>query len=46
MPRRRPDIGKIQRATGWTPGRSLEEAVADVVSYERDTRVGGAVLAR
>jgi UDP-glucose 4-epimerase len=35
MPRRCPDIGKIQAAAGWTPRRSLEGILADVVSWQR-----------
>jgi UDP-glucose 4-epimerase len=35
MPRRCPDIGKIQAAAGWTPRRSLEGILADVVGWQR-----------
>ncbi|MEA2231784.1 MAG: UDP-glucose 4-epimerase [Solirubrobacteraceae bacterium] len=35
MPRRLPDIAKIQRTLGWTPTRSLDEILADVVSFQQ-----------
>ena len=31
MPRRLPDIAKIEAAVGWTPTRSLDEILSDVV---------------
>lgn len=36
MERRLPDIGKIGRLTGWTPKRSLEQIVRDVIRHEMD----------
>jgi UDP-glucose 4-epimerase len=36
MERRLPDIGKIQRLTGWTPTRSLESIIRDVIAYESE----------
>ncbi len=35
MPRRVPDIGKIEAATGWRPTRTLEETLADVVTFQQ-----------
>jgi len=35
MPRRYPDIAKIQAAVGWSPLRSLDDILADVVSYQQ-----------
>jgi UDP-glucose 4-epimerase len=35
MPRRCPDIGKIQAAAGWTQRRTLEEILGDVVSWQQ-----------
>jgi UDP-glucose 4-epimerase len=35
MPRRMPDIGKIEAVTGWAPTRSLDEALADVISFQQ-----------
>jgi UDP-glucose 4-epimerase len=40
MHRRVPDIGKIERATGWSPSRSLEQIVTDVLEHERLALVG------
>jgi len=34
MERRLPDISKIRRVTGWTPTRSLEQIIEDVIEYE------------
>ena len=36
MERRLPDIGKVQRVTGWAPTRSLEQIVRDVVDHEME----------
>jgi UDP-glucose 4-epimerase len=33
MYRRVPDIAKVRALTGWTPARSLEEAIEDVAEY-------------
>ncbi len=35
MPRRVPDVGKIQAAVGWAPTRTLDEILADVVSWQQ-----------
>jgi UDP-glucose 4-epimerase len=35
MERRIPDISKVQRLTGWTPTRSLEDILDDVIEGER-----------
>jgi UDP-glucose 4-epimerase len=35
MPRRVPDTGKIEAAVGWSPTRSLEEILVDVVSFQQ-----------
>jgi UDP-glucose 4-epimerase len=36
--RRKPDITAIRQLTGWTPARSVDDAIDDVVAYERQTR--------
>jgi UDP-glucose 4-epimerase len=33
--RRMPDTTELHRATGWTPTRSLDETIDDVIAYER-----------
>jgi nucleoside-diphosphate-sugar epimerase len=35
LPRRVPDISKIERACGWTPTHSLDEILTDVVSFQQ-----------
>ena len=35
MPRRVPDTSKIERLTGWSAGRTLEETIRDVIEYQR-----------
>jgi UDP-glucose 4-epimerase len=35
MARRVPEISKIESAVGWTPTRSLEETLADVVRFQQ-----------
>jgi UDP-glucose 4-epimerase len=35
MPRRVPDLAKIRAATGWTPTRTLDEILADVISFQQ-----------
>jgi len=35
MPRRVPDVGKIASLTGWAPTCSLDEALADVISFQQ-----------
>jgi nucleoside-diphosphate-sugar epimerase len=39
--RRKPDTGAIERLTGWTPSRTLDEAIDDVVAYEHAARTAG-----
>jgi nucleoside-diphosphate-sugar epimerase len=36
--RRMPDITAIQQLTGWTPSRSVDEAIEDVIAYEQTAR--------
>lgn len=46
--RRKPDITAIERLTGWTPSRSVDEAIDDVIAYEhssRTARYGGLRIA-
>ena len=33
--RRKPDTTELRRETGWTPKRSLDETINDVIAYER-----------
>lgn len=35
MPRRLPDITKVERAIGWTPTRRLDEILGDVISFQQ-----------
>ena len=35
MPRRLPDIAKVQAAIGWRPTRSLDEILTDVISFQQ-----------
>jgi nucleoside-diphosphate-sugar epimerase len=35
MPRRYPDIAKIEAAIAWAPTRSLDEILGDVVSFQQ-----------
>jgi UDP-glucose 4-epimerase len=35
MPRRYPDIDKIEAAIGWAPTRTLDEILADVISFQQ-----------
>ena len=37
MQRRLPDIGKIERAIGWRPERTLDQILADVISHQQAT---------
>ncbi len=39
MMRRIPDTSKIHRALGWSPTRSLEETLSDVIAFERTRAV-------
>jgi UDP-glucose 4-epimerase len=40
MLHRVPDIEKIEAAIGWTPTRSLDDILGDVIEYERGTLTG------
>jgi UDP-glucose 4-epimerase len=33
--RRQPDTAELERMTGWTPSRSLDETIDDVIAYAR-----------
>ncbi len=35
MPRRYPDIAKVKAAVGWTPTRTLDEILTDVISFQQ-----------
>ena len=35
MPRRYPDVRKIEAAVGWTPTRTLDEILVNVISYQQ-----------
>ena len=35
MPRRYPDISKIEAAIGWTPRQTLDEILGDVISFQQ-----------
>ena len=41
--RRKPDTGRIRKLTGWTPERCVDDAIDDVILYER-AGMNGAVL--
>jgi UDP-glucose 4-epimerase len=46
--RRQPDVTAIQQLTGWTPSRTVDEAIDDVIAYEqaaRAARYGGLRIA-
>jgi UDP-glucose 4-epimerase len=34
--RRRPDCSELEQLTGWKPTRSIEDAIDDVIAYERN----------
>ena len=36
--RRKPDPGALHELTGWTPTRTVAEAIDDVIAYERGAR--------
>jgi UDP-glucose 4-epimerase len=36
--RRKPDTGALQELTGWTPTRTVAEAIDDVIAYEQGVR--------
>jgi UDP-glucose 4-epimerase len=36
--RRKPDTGALHELTGWTPARSVDDAIDDVIAYERGAR--------
>jgi UDP-glucose 4-epimerase len=38
--RRKPDTTALRELTGWTPARTVDDAIDDVVAYERGTRGG------
>jgi UDP-glucose 4-epimerase len=42
--RRKPDTTAIRKLTGWVPELTVDDAIADVVAYERE-RQGGSPLA-
>jgi UDP-glucose 4-epimerase len=35
MERRLPDITRIRRLTGWSPTRTLDDILNDVIAFER-----------
>ncbi len=35
MPRRYPDVSKVEAAVGWTPTRALDEILGDVINYQQ-----------
>ena len=35
MERRLPDVTKIRSLTGWSPTRSMDDILDDVISFER-----------
>jgi UDP-glucose 4-epimerase len=35
MPRRLPDIGKVEAAIGWTPTQSLDAILGDVIAFHQ-----------
>lgn len=39
--RRRPDTTALQELTGWVAARTLDDAIDDVVAYERSAQNGG-----
>jgi nucleoside-diphosphate-sugar epimerase len=43
MERRLPDISKIRRLTGWTPSRSLQDIVCDLIDHELERSMKAAV---
>lgn len=47
MPRRVPDLARIQRVLGWSPTRDLDEILGDVIKSERQSglEISGAKLA-
>jgi UDP-glucose 4-epimerase len=38
MERRIPDTTRLRELTGWTPTRSFEEILSDVIAFERARR--------
>jgi UDP-glucose 4-epimerase len=42
MDRRIPDTTKLEALTGWSPSRSLEDILDDVIAYERRHRAAHA----
>ncbi len=43
--RRKPDTSRPERSTGWAPSRTVDDAIDDVIRYERARLVAGASLA-
>jgi UDP-glucose 4-epimerase len=43
MQRRVPDISKIRATIGWSPTRSLDEIITDVVEYHRRMQLARAL---
>jgi nucleoside-diphosphate-sugar epimerase len=41
--RRQPDIGALHKLTGWTPARTVDDAVEDVVTFQRRAQYPEAV---
>ena len=37
--RRKPDTGLIREVTGWAPERTVDDAIDDVILYERAEQV-------
>ncbi|MBX3001289.1 MAG: GDP-mannose 4,6-dehydratase [Caldilineaceae bacterium] len=46
MRRRVPNIDKIRRTVGWSPGHTLTDILTDVLAYERERMIGGQGIAR
>lgn len=44
--RRSPDITAISELTGWRPRRTLDEALSDVIAFQRDHASAGGVRVR
>ena len=45
MPRRVPDLTRVQNALGWAPTADLDEIIADVIEHQmtREPAPGGAI---
>ena len=33
---RRPDIGRARRIAGWTPSRTVDDAIDDLIAFQRE----------